>query len=498
MLRRLVKLFAFVVTSLVVIGGVLYAVGARIVLDGGGGLHIRFSRSAGAQARDVEAHRAAQRTGTPATPAPADLPAPAEAEPSAPARSAQETSSDAQEASSEEIPTAMAAPPPVTPGTWTGFRGPRRDGVYIERAIRTDWPAAGLTPLWTQPAGGGYASFAVARGRAFTIEQRGEEEVVAAYDPRTGRELWTVRWTAAFREFMGGDGPRATPTWADERVYALGAQGELRCLEETTGRVVWRTNILEDSGAANLQWGMAASPLVVRDMVIVTPGGRNGQSVVAYDRHTGARVWSALDDQAAYASPMLVTLAGVEQMLVVTASRLVGLSPDRGDLLRDTPWTTSYDINAAQPIVVGDNRVFYSSGYGSGAAVFELSHAEGRWTVREVWRNVRMKNRFASSVLHEGFLYGLDEAILACVDAGTGELRWKGGRYGYGQVVLAAGHLIVLTEDGDLALVRATPERHEEIVRFDVLDGKTWNVPALADGILLVRNLQGMAGFDVR
>jgi len=492
MFRRLVKWFAFVVMGLIVVGVVLYALGARIALDGGGGLHIRFPRSADAQARDVEAHRAAQRTGVTATPVPAEPPVSTEPEPSAPARAAADVSSDA-------MPAAVAAAlPPVAPGAWTDFRGPRRDGAYAERAIRTDWPAGGVTPLWTQPAGGGYASFAVARGRAFTIEQRGEEEVVAAYDPRTGRELWTVRWTAAFREFMGGDGPRATPTWAAGHVYALGAQGELRCLDEATGRVVWRTNILEDSGAANLQWGMAASPLVIRDMVVVLPGGRNGQSVVAYDRHTGARVWSALDDQAAYASPMLVTLAGVEQVLAVTASRIVGLSPDRGSLLWETPWTTQYGINAAQPIIVSDNRVFYSSGYGTGAAMFELSHAEGRWTVREVWRNNRMKNRFASSVLHEGFLYGLDEAILACVDAGTGELRWKGGRYGYGQVVLAGGHLIVLTEDGDLALVRATPERHEEIARFGVLDGKTWNVPALAGGILLVRNLQGMAAIDVR
>jgi outer membrane protein assembly factor BamB len=338
----------------------------------------------------------------------------------------------------------------------------------------------------------------MARGRAFTIEQRGGEEVAAAYDVATGRELWTSRWTATFREAMGGDGPRATPTWAEGRVYVLGAEGEFRVLDERTGAVAWRTNILNDAGATNLQWGMAASPLVVDDTIVVLPGGQDGRSVVAYDRRTGARRWSALDDQQGYSSPMLVTLGGVRQLLVFTASRLVGLTPDRGALLWEYPWRTQFDVNASQPLVIGDNRVFVSTGYGTGAAVIELTRAGDAFSVREVWRNIRMKNQFSSSVLHEGFIYGLDESILACVDAATGELQWKGGRYGYGQIVLASGHVIVLTEGGDLALVRATPERHTELARFPVMEGKTWNHPALSDGYLLVRNINEMAAFDLR
>jgi outer membrane protein assembly factor BamB len=297
---------------------------------------------------------------------------------------------------------------------------------------------------------------------------------------------------------MGGDGPRATPAWADGLVYALGATGELRALDEATGRTVWRTNILEDHGAANLQWGMAASPLVVDEVVVVLPGGPDGHSIAAYDRRTGAPRWSALDDPQAYASPMIATLGGVRQIVVLSAARLLGLSLDGSAVLWEYPWRTQFDINAAQPVVVSDSRVFVSSGYGTGAAVIELSPADGRFAVREVWRNIRMKNQFSGSVVHEGYIYGLDEAILACLDAATGELKWKGGRYGYGQIVLASGHLIALTEDGDLALVRATPDRHEEIARFPVLEGKTWNYPALADGRLLVRNLQEMAAFDLR
>ena len=172
---------------------------------------------------------------------------------------------------------------------------------------------------------------------------------------------------------MGGDGPRATPTWRDGRVYALGGQGELRALDDATGKQIWRTNILDDAGAENLMWGMSASPLVYRDSVIVLPGGNSGRSVAAYDRLTGKRLWSALDDRQGYSSPQLATIGGVEQILVFSASRLMGITPDRGELLWEYPWKTQYDVNASQPLAIGDNRVFLSTGYGSGAAVIELT-----------------------------------------------------------------------------------------------------------------------------
>ncbi|HYN09078.1 MAG TPA: PQQ-binding-like beta-propeller repeat protein [Vicinamibacterales bacterium] len=380
--------------------------------------------------------------------------------------------------------------------SWPGFRGQDRDGVY-RGDIRVSWE--GLAPMWKKPIGGGRASFAVAGGRAFTIEQRRRNEVVAAYDVMTGRELWTNEWPERFSQWMGGgEGPRATPAWADGFVFALGARGELRCLDAATGRLVWRTNILQDTGAKNLKWGMAGSPLIAGDAVIVLPGGPAGRSVAAYDRRTGKRLWTALDDKQAYVAPMQVTLVGVPQFLVVSATRLAGLSLDRRDVLWEFPWSTGHDASAAQPIVIGDQRVFYSSGYGTGAAVIELTKAGDRFAVREVWRNIRMKNRQSSSVLHDGFIYGLDEGILACLDASTGELKWKGGRYGHGQVLLAGGHLVVTTEDGDLVLVAATPDRLRELARVPAIDGETWNVPALADGILLVRNTKEMAAFDLR
>jgi outer membrane protein assembly factor BamB len=487
----MLKKLALIVFALVLVGVAMTLAGYRLAVDGSGTMP-RFLRRSNADV--LEEHRARQREG----PAMAQT-----AQGTAPARGRQEPG-DRRASSAVTQPVPPADPPTPTgssASSWTDFRGPNRDGRYVATPIRTSWPREGLKPLWKQPVGEGYASFVVADGRAFTIEQRRNQEVVAAYDIRTGRELWTNGWTGYFQESMGGDGPRATPTYHEGRLYALGAEGELRALDALKGTVIWRKNILSENGAHNISWGMSASPLIVDDKVIVLPGGSGGRSVVAYDRLTGEPVWKALSDEQSYTSPMLVTLGGVRQIVVVSATRAVGLNPDKGTLLWEYPWNTSMGINVAQPIVFnhnGSDRIFLSASYGHGAAVFELTKAGDRFQTKTVWENQRMKNKFTSSVLHNGFIYGLDESILACIDAATGDLKWKGGRYGYGQLMLAGDHLIVLTEDGELALVSATPARHEELARFSAIEGKTWNHPIIADGKLLVRNVQEMAAFDIR
>ena len=477
MLRKFARRVLFLLVGLAATGGLLFALGLRIVFDGGGGVHLAFIKSAERQAAEIEEHREAQR---------AQAPPPAPAQP--------DSQIGAPSASPTAAPTAEKPSPAAVTASihWTNFRGPDRDGHYRQQPVRTDWGGA-LTPLWKQPVGGGYASFVIAEGRAFTIEQRGGRELAAAYDLVTGRELWTSAWNARFQHQMGGDGPRATPTWDDGQLYVLGATGELRALDAATGRTLWRTDILVDAGAGTMDHGISASPLVVDNAVVVLPGGGNGQSVVAYDRQSGKRVWSALDDPASYSSPMLVTLAGVRQVLTFTATRLVGLSPEDGTLLWEFPWRTP---NIAQPLITAPDRVFISAE--TDAAMLQLAPgADGQLTARELWRTTRMNNKFTSPVLLDGFIYGLDESILACIDASTGELKWKGGRYGYGQVMLASGHLIVLTEEGELALVRADPTAHQEITRFPAIDGKTWNHPAMSDGILLIRNIEEMAAFDL-
>ena len=238
---------------------------------------------------------------------------------------------------------------------------------------------------------------------------------------------------------------------------------------------------------------MAASPLIVDDKVILQPGGANGNSVVAYNKSTGAPVWKSLNDRQAYVSPMLVTLDGRRQILVVSATRAVGLVPESGQLLWSYAWETDMGINAAQPIIVSPNRFFISSGYGKGAALVEIKGG----SARAIWENSSMKNKFNSSVLHQGHVYGLDEGILTCVDVNTGERKWKGGRYGYGQLILTGGNLIVITDTGDLALVRAAPDQFSELARFPAIEGKTWNYPAIAGGLLLVRNANQMAAFNI-
>jgi outer membrane protein assembly factor BamB len=388
--------------------------------------------------------------------------------------------------------------PAKTSDRWPGFRGPNRDGHYTAMLIRTNWPADGLRPLWRQPIGGGYASFAIAEGRAFTIEQRRDQEAVTAYDLETGRELWAHLYQAFFTEWMGGEGPRSTPEYDEGRVYALGATGEFHCLDAATGRAVWHKNILTENGAANLHWAQSASPLVIGEKLILLPGGPSGRSVVAYHKGTGEVLWAARSDPAAYSSPMRVTLAGQPQLLVGVKDRVLGLKVEDGATLWEFPWVVQQNNrNIAQPLVLSSNRFLLSAGYGTGCAAVEITRSADGFAAREVWRNRNLKNKFTSSVFWQGYVYGLDEDILVCLDADTGDRTWKDGRYDYGQLLLASGHLVILCGNGDLALVQATPERHVEIARFPLFNGKTWNHPAMAGGRLLVRNAVEMACFDL-
>ena len=382
---------------------------------------------------------------------------------------------------------------------WPGFRGPNRDGRYDGHSIVTNWPAAGLTPLWKQPVGGGYASFAIAGNCAFTIEQRREDEAVTAYDVQTGRELWATPYPADFDESMGGEGPRATPTFEEGRLYSQGAMGDMLCLDAATGKIIWRVNILTENQGELLHWATASSPLIVHDTVIVEAGGPRGKSIVAYDKRTGKPAWHVLDDQAAYSSAMLVALAGKEQLLVVTENRAVGLEPLGGALLWTTPWVVKLgNRNIAQPVLLSSNRFMLSAGYGTGCEAVEISRTTGGFSANTVWRTTALKNKFSSSIFWRGFVYGLDEDMLVCLDAQSGERKWKDGRYGYGQIIGVDDYLIVLSGEGALALVRAIPDHYEELARFQAIEGKTWNHPAMAGGKILVRNAVQMACFDLR
>ncbi|HEV8147747.1 MAG TPA: PQQ-binding-like beta-propeller repeat protein [Bryobacteraceae bacterium] len=396
---------------------------------------------------------------------------------------------------------ALPTPAPAKPrySYWTDFRGPHRAGEYTQGEILTTWPATGLERLWKQPIGGGYASFTIGDGRAYTIEQRRDKEAITAYDPETGRELWAFSYPAQFEEFMGGPGPRATPVFHEGLVYSLGALGDFYCLDARNGKPKWSKNILADNGAKNIQWAMSGAPLIVGDLVIVTPGGPGaaptGKSIVAYNRITGEPAWRSLGDRAGYTSPILAELAGRKQIIWISAERAVGITLDDGKLLWEYPFPSMNDMNCSQPVLVDATHVLLSSEMGPGAALLEIQkHGDGQ-TAREVWKNNRFKNKFNSSVLRQGYAYGFDSSILACINVMTGELKWKGGRYGFGQLLLAGDSLVVLTERGELVLVRATPDSFQEVAKFQAIEGKTWNIPAIDNGLLLVRNAAEMACF---
>lgn len=272
----------------------------------------------------------------------------------------------------------------------------------------------------------------------------------------------------------------------------------MRCLNADDGSLVWRRDIIKENAAPMLEYGCSGSPLVVDDLVVILPGASGGKSVVAYDRLTGEPRWSVLNDRQAYVSPALIAPADGRQLLVVAARRTVGLGLADGQLLWEFHWGEPLmGRNVAQPVVWQGNRVLLSAGYDVGSVAFELAQTSSGWQARELWRNKFLKNKFTSSIFWQGHIYGLDDEMLTCLDAATGERKWKDGRYGYGQPVLAGGHLIILCGNGDLALVKAKPEQHEEIARVPAIKGKTWNHPAIAGGKLLVRNAVEMACFDL-
>ncbi len=398
-------------------------------------------------------------------------------------------------------PVAAVAFSPDKAPPYAEYRGSRRDGVIVGPALNRDWAGQPPRELWGQSVGGGYAGIVVRDNLAVTLEQRRDEEAVVGYDTATGHELWKHRHEAHFQESTGGPGPRATPTIAGDRVYALGATGVLVCLDAATGKLQWRANTLE--GNENIPWGMAGSPLVYDQVVVVNPGSQTeatkGRALVAYDRATGKQVWAAGSHKASYSSPMLATLAGRRQVLVFDAAGLGGHDPETGRELWRFPWVTNYEVNAAQPVVLDGDRVFLSSGYGHGCAMVKVNEADGKWTAQELWQTRSMHCKFTSPVLYQGHLYGLDEGILVCLDPATGQRKWKDGRYGHGQLLLAGDLLVIFAEDGRLALVEAAPDAYREVASRRVFgDRKNWNHLALAEGKAYLRNHLEMACLDLR
>lgn len=381
------------------------------------------------------------------------------------------------------------------PDDYPQFYGPQRNAMLPGPRLARDWQARPPRELWRRPVGEGWSSFAVVGEAAVTQEQRGDEELVVRYDLATGRQVWLHADRAPFHTTVGGSGPRATPTITDGRVYALGATGILNCLELDSGRRLWSRNVLRDNSADLPDWGMASSPLVVGGVVVVQLG-RGGISLAAYDRNTGEPAWRAGEDRGSYSTPTAATVAGREQILIVNQTSVAGHDPADGAMLWRQEWSEPGE-RVTPPLQVADDLLLVSAGYGVGSRLLRIGGGADSYMVEEIWRSPRLKSKFAPLVLYEGVVYGLDDGILTALDPATGERLWKRGRYGHGQLLLVGDLLLIQAENGELALVDPNPAEHRELGRLTVLDGKTWNPPALSGRRLLVRNNREAACYEL-
>jgi outer membrane protein assembly factor BamB len=393
------------------------------------------------------------------------------------------------ETSSEPAPTAV----PNAEAEWPGFRGPLRDSIVRGVRIHSDWSSKPPVEIWRKPIGPAWSSFAVHGDLVYTQEQRGDDEIVAAYGLTTGEPVWRHREPARFWESNAGAGPRGTPTLSDDgRVYAFGGTGILNALDARSGMTIWSRNAAADTKKATPDWGFSSSPVVLDDLVIVGVAGQ----LAAYDRATGRPRWYGPVNGGSYSSPHLMTVGGVRQILQPSGAGLTSVAAD-GTKLWEHHWSGGTIL---QPAQMPDGDILFTVLGGTGGAGtrrIAVANASGTWTTEERWTSTGLKPYFNDIVVHKGHAYGFDGSILASVDLRDGVRTWKGGRYGQGQLVLLADQdlLLVLSEEGELALVKATPDQFTEVARFKAIEGKTWNHPVVVGDVLLVRNAEEMAAF---
>jgi outer membrane protein assembly factor BamB len=390
---------------------------------------------------------------------------------------------------------------PLGTAQWPQFRGPHRDATVPGVVLDVDWKSHSPKEIWKHKIGPGWSSFSVAGNRLFTQEQRGENEDVVCYDAATGQEQWVHESKARFDETMGGVGPRATPTLSGGLLYAQGATGLLQCLDPLTGAVKWEHDLMKDADRKQLAiWGFASSPLIVGDKVIAYAGGEQDEAgmLLAYEAASGERRWTAPVGKGSYSSPQLAKLAGRDVVLFWANTGLTAVDAHTGKPAWNYDWIFE-GYRVVQPLLVGNSTILLGTGMGFGTRRIEVVADKGEVKFENRWTSHDMKPDFNDYVSFDGYLYGLDHNILCCIDLATGTKKWKNGRYGNGQILLLpdAGQLLVLSESGELVLIRANPAKLDEVARFKVLDGKTWNHPVLVGKRVFVRNAEEVACFEL-
>ncbi len=369
------------------------------------------------------------------------------------------------------------------------FLGQHRNASVPDLSLAKDWETNSPALLWRKPIGESWSGFAISGPYAVTQEQSGEEELVSCYNLVSGELIWQESNSARYDNPLGGVGPRATPAIDGDRVYTVGGLGFVACRELTTGAERFSFNLLESNEAPLPEWGVAGSPLIHDGLLILNAGGSDGRTLVAYDKLTGTEVWSGGDDKAHWSSPVAFEVHGETQFLIFNRGGVSAHSPNDGSVLWTFPWKRSTGTpRVAVPVQLPDNRFVVSSGYGAGASMFEIVRTESGYKAEEAWRTLHLKAKFNNFVYRDGYLYGLDDGMMTCIDTETGRRTWKKGRYGHGQLLLGDDWILVLAENGDALLLEPNPEEPVVLGSFPALEGKSWNPPALAGPYLLLRN----------
>ncbi|MCP4246820.1 MAG: PQQ-binding-like beta-propeller repeat protein [bacterium] len=379
----------------------------------------------------------------------------------------------------------LAAADVAAASDWPNFRGPRHDGISDFTGLKTSWD--GPMPLvWNKNVGSAFSSFACVGDKVYTCGTQDGGQVLYCLQADTGDVVWQQRIEKEYRE-SNGDGTRATPTVDQGRVYILGAHGALVCFEAGTGKKVWSTRFSRPP-----QWGYSGSVLIEGDLAVAT--GRTG--LVAFNKATGEQVWQTGDDQAGYATPYPFTFNQKRYIVGFTSQSAIVVEAKTGKQVLRLPWKTDWDINAAAPIV-HDGYLFLTSGYSTGCALFKLRADGDRLAADQVWRSKVLMNKFQSCILHEGKLYSSDQRALVCADFLTGKEQWRVYRVKHGTMVLADGHLLLLTQDGKLKIAPVSPKGFDVRTEAEILTGRCWSVPVLHRGRLYARNMDRLVCFDL-
>ena len=381
---------------------------------------------------------------------------------------------------------------------WSQWRGANRDGISAETGLLKDWPANGPPLAWqTTGAGAGFSSFSTSGGRLYTIGARDDVEYVMAFDRATGKKLWETPNGRRFRNEQG-DGPRSTPTTDGSVIYAFGGSGELSSLDAESGRKIWSLNAVQQLGGVTPYWGYSESPLIVGDRIVLGVGGRRS-SIVAVNKADGKVLWQQPGDEAAYSSPVLLRTGSLQQVVFFMASRGLAVDPRDGRLLWSNERAANNTANVATPVVKG-NRVFFSSDYGTGAALVDVRAAGNFATANEVYFTREMRNHHASSVLVGTHLYGFNSSILTALAFDTGAVAWKNRSVGKGSLIYADGRLYLYSENGVVGLAEASPTEYREHGRFQLKTGnaQTWSHPIISSGLLILRDQDRVYAYDVK